>query len=340
MEIGSEFELSCDFLEQNTENLFSNTPAAYFATGRAAIFAALADIKKQGKVKTAYLPDYCCYSCVEPFLKSGIKVLYYKVAFKEKKVTYEIDYSADFDIFYSISYFGFEISNQDKIVNTLKQKGKIVIEDITHRLLSQNKSNADYFIGSLRKWAPMLSGGILIKNGGKISGGEKKLCDEYLTLRACAMKQKAEYLSGKSKDKNEFLQNFSRANKMLTTDWENRAIDEESIKIIEKTNFKKIAEKRSENAKIIYTANVQFLFDLKECDVPLFVPIVFENKEKRDAVRRILCNNDIYCPVHWPNEIESENEIFDRVLSIVIDQRYDNNDMQRIVGILNGGSLK
>ena len=341
-EIGSEFSLPQNLIPMCAEGESSGDPlynsAYHFATGRAALYAILQKIKAQKKVKKAYLPNYCCYSMVLPFIDSGIEVSYYKTEFKNGSVEYKIDCNADFDLFLSVSYFGFEASNQDKIVADLKSRGKTVVEDITHRLLNGKKTCADYYFASLRKWFPLLSGGVAFAED--IQPPQAKLSAEYINLRQSAMEKKSEYLITGEQDANlkaEFLAEFSAANKILCADYKDRAIDNTSLKILNSIDKTQIAEKRYQNAKTLYkrlNGRVEFMFSLSQTDVPLFVPIVLNNKLERDALRSALTKNGIYCPVHWPNEIGSDNPIFDRELSLIIDQRYEERDMHRIADIV------
>ena len=70
-------------------------------------------------------------------------------------------------------------------------------------------------------------------------------------------------------------------------------------------------------------------------DCPLFVPIVIA-KEKRNAIRKKLIDNQIYCPVHWPHpNAECQSNLYEMELSLVCDQRYNGDDMKRIVEVLN-----
>ena len=51
----------------------------------------------------------------------------------------------------------------------LKEKGGIIIEDVTHSLLSvkQYHDFSDYLVASLRKWGPLLDGGFCSKKKGQ-----------------------------------------------------------------------------------------------------------------------------------------------------------------------------
>ena len=63
--------------------------------------------------------------------------------------------------------------------------------------------------------------------------------------------------------------------------------------------------------------------------------------EERSVLQRLLAQESIYAPVIWPVENEAVliNEevryIYDHILAIPCDQRYDESDMLRAVEIIN-----
>ena len=72
---------------------------------------------------------------------------------------------------------------------------------------------------------------------------------------------------------------------------------------------------------------------------PLFVPVLLNGVEERDSLRRYLIENDVYCPIHWPishlHVLDDETQLFyKKSLSLVCDQRYDIEDMQKIVELI------
>ena len=57
-------------------------------------------------------------------------------------------------------------------------------------------------------------------------------------------------------------------------------------------------------------------------------------------MRKILIEQKIYCPVHWPlsnlhNMEERTLSMIDCELSLVCDQRYTEKDMERIIEAIN-----
>ena len=73
---------------------------------------------------------------------------------------------------------------------------------------------------------------------------------------------------------------------------------------------------------------------LDDQSVPLYMALVIKNRGKLQAVLR---KEDIYAPIVWPKAdivpsvCETVQEIYDTILCIPIDQRYEIEDMERIL---------
>ena len=98
-----------------------------------------------------------------------------------------------------------------------------------------------------------------------------------------------------------------------------------------------IRRKRRENASVLMDGLRDMLMfpALEDTDCPMFVPVIVPDG-KRDGLRCLLTSAEIYCPVHWPlsryhSPDETSMRIYDNELSLVCDQRYSVNDMDRIV---------
>ena len=74
---------------------------------------------------------------------------------------------------------------------------------------------------------------------------------------------------------------------------------------------------------------------VKSEDSPMFVPIFVEQNIRND-LRRALISEKIYCPIHWPrsNSYGGNNELYDTEISLVCDQRYSIEDMDRIISVI------
>lgn len=102
-----------------------------------------------------------------------------------------------------------------------------------------------------------------------------------------------------------------------------------------------IKEHRRRNAKMLMDAFKDLLLfpEMRDMDCPMFVPIMVPDG-KREELRKYLIEKEIYCPIHWPlSEYHKENmkkdKIYQSELSLVCDQRYDADDMRRMIGAIN-----
>lgn len=312
-EIGSEYALT-NITQSN--GLKVPCDGSFVFSGRTAIETVLNSISN---AKTALLPSYCCDSMVEPFRKAGISVDFFDVYF-DKKFNYVINCSAD--ILLWSNYFGFDLEMPDF--------DGIIIEDITHSLLSniQYHQRSDYYIASVRKWEPVLSGGYC--SVPTIFSGPPQ---EFLDKKLRAMELKAAYLDGAPTRKESFLSLYQESNEWLSNNYSNLSIDDYSREYLEHIDVEKQRSIRRSNAEVLYKelkGKVQFMFSIEQMDCPLFVPILLPNN--RDKVKKHLIENNIYCPVHWPHPNEDcESNIYDMELSLICDQRYGEEDMMRIV---------
>lgn len=355
-EIGSEYWIEAAASQASRETLLDLTSFGsdrrYLFAGRTAIDFVLSDLKF---INTVYMPSYCCNSMLQPFIEREIEVLFYDVTFEEGSLRYKIDFECNTDVFFAMSYFGFEQTNMDSIINFFKDKNVTVIEDITHRLLSEKNHSrkADYIIASLRKWVPIPSGGLAVKQNGHFATSELAApSSELINKKMTAMKKKEQYMRNDEIEKVdykslkiEFMMYYSEFNERIGYEYQGVRIDDYSEQYLKKVDIAQVKNQRRKNAKEIYRAlkkskNVDFLLKQPNfsVDCPLFVPIIVRSDE-RGILRERLVEASVYCPIHWPTpqEVERQNKIsnlYDIELSLICDQRYDSDDMQKIIEVI------
>ncbi len=292
---------------------------SFVFSGRTAIECVLKNITN---VQTALLPSYCCESMIIPFIAAGIDVNYYQVDWiDELKV--QIEETAD--ILLWCNYFGYR--------NEIPSFDGVIIEDITHSLLSemQYHPQSDYLAASLRKWQPINCGGYCsVEFAGRIPP------KEFVSLKNAAMEMKTDYLENPTPEKKEkFLRMFNESNRWLAENYEGLGIDPYSREYLAHIDMENQRKRRRENARVLYkglSGKVQFMFPIEKMDCPLFVPILSKD---RDYIRDNLSRHGIYCPVHWPKPEGCRSNLYDMELSLVCDQRYGIEDMERLVSVLN-----
>ena len=338
-EIGSEFwQVNYQLAKTDNMNLFYSLgkDVKFLMSGRTAIDYIIQNIEDTKKI--VYMPEYCCNSMVQPFFDNGYSIKYYPVDLINNK--YYIDENFNCSLFFGMSYFGYDNSNMDGYIKKFKERKVIVIEDITHRIFCKKNQceESDYLIASLRKWFPIYTGAIAVnkKCDFRESIDNYTINEELVKYKKQAMQLKQEYINDiNSNCKEIFLNLFNRSNQLIT-DYKNKKMDEESLKILQTINIEEIIEKRIFNSKIIEENFVncddaKLLYNYKNGDCPIFVPIILKN---RDYIRKKLIDNNVYCPIHWPNFNNFKNKMYANELSLICDQRYDEKDMKREVKII------
>lgn len=326
-EIGSEFWLMEDTSidQPRVENLI------YLLSGRTALDFIIKDIQKERIFSTVYLPSYCCESMIEPFVRNGVRVNFYKVG--NKHIEYNFDNNTEAVLL--MDYFGFEDKNLESIAKKEKEAGKIVIYDATHKINGHPivEQYSDYIFCSYRKWY-YCNYAMVKKNTNKFNIKKpSKINEKYCTLRNQAARLKNEYINGDREDKSLYLRMYNNAENMLEHDYRGYAGTAIGV------DLKTIANRRRENANYLLSQlreiqGINLWKDrLDANDIPLFIPIFLE-KKRRDNLRQYLINNNIYCPIHWPishlHEIHGEmKRIYDEELSLICDQRYSLEDMEK-----------
>lgn len=279
------------------------------------------------------MPSWCCDSMIKPFVDAGLEVYFYPVYWQEEKLIQER--KSNSDILFLIDYFGYTDTAPD-----LSSFKGAVIRDVTHSIFSGVFSDADFYIGSLRKWCGIWTGGYAWTRDGRRLHAEPMNDSEYVSLRERAMRQKSEYISGLRKDEG-YLGIFAEAEMMLESICSLAAADRD-VQVAKYLDVETIKNKRRANAEVLRTAFPDWLIfpKLSSGDVPMFVPVIVPDG-KRDELRRYLIRNRIYCPVHWPVSDyhrlnEKERFIYNNELSLVCDQRYTEDDMCQIVDTIKG----
>ena len=341
-EIGSEFWL----VDQNGGS--GDSSHTYVLSGRTAIDLILQDMMaSHNQVNSVYMPAWCCDSMLQPFLERGIDIAFYDISYERDHLTYHIDLDSHPDILYVTNYFGYSNTLDISAIRYFKSKGCKIFYDRTHSFFMQDDDIlklTDYTFASIRKWMGVPCGASLSKNGGEIN-----MCHlqeyPYLHEKIDAMRMKADYINGCDEiDKQSFLDLYASFGRHLVEDYRNYKMDEQSKHLWSCADKDGIKNKRRTNAATLQSglqevSQITQMFFMEVGDCPLFVPVLLNSKEERDALRRHLTANAVYCPIHWPKpsairETMAVNSLYDRELSLICDQRYGLNEMQRMIDVI------
>ncbi len=225
-----------------------------------------------------------------------------------------------------------------QVAGMCRALGVEIVEDRTHSLLTTAEPLAPIGFASLRKWFGLPDGGaawgLPIATPGDAD-------DELAALRLEAMTAKHAYLEfGKGK-KAAFLKSLGAAEEFLdgrdgvrAMSWSSRerlAADVPAIRARRRANFGRLWHGLPSSLRPLVP-------ELTDGVVPLGLPVV---GPERDALKQHLVRRRIYPAWHWkrpeaidPNTFPRAASIADSVMTLVCDQRYDAEDMDRTLSAL------
>lgn len=330
-EIGGEF---WDIPLSATETKLLPPGTMWFISGTAALEYIIRDMQAGTVLKTVGVPSWCCSCMIQPFLNAGLQVVFYPVYVDGGALTCDYRPVSSCDAVLVLSYFGYVR------LKTVGHPGGILIRDLTHSLFCDSREEAQYYFGSLRKWAGFWTGGYGWKQTSWQNTQPVPLAEpSYLQQRCNAMSMKLDYLRGAT-DQKDYLVRFEEAEDFLDYCGILGSC-ERDIHCARHLDGAYIKARRRENVRILLEAvkDIALFPEMQEDDCPMFVPILLPDRASRDKLRRYLISQEIYCPVHWPvSGIHvlgpKESALCERSMSLVCDQRYGPEDMARIVDVL------
>lgn len=351
--IGGEFSIDAKmFLD--SRNLGNNTNAAeifgdliyrnglhrkIYSCGRAALRAIISMEEYWGGV---LLPNYLCSSISKTVKALGCRYQFYEI---NKELLPDIDdlmrvaQTNEFTFVLLINYFGLvDLTDVIGVIRKQLPDIRIILDDVQNYYGFGSERDFDFCFTSLRKWFPMPDGAICYA----------KKYEDYLKL--------PEYSEDNQFVEKKLVGNMLKSFEGLISDDLCLRLCREGEEVLDREymckvssispllfktiKFNEIAKKRMHNAKILHQTLISMGIEhvFSEGKVPLFVPIFIHKSEKRDLLRKHFFDNNIFCPIHWPQEgkdLSGENELYQSELSLICDQRYGADDMKRILEILS-----
>lgn len=331
----------------NEPFVFNGYRSSYFSLCREAMLSVIRTATC--KNMTALLPAYTCQTVIDPFVQEGWNCCYYPV---DKELRIEAQAFLELlercrpGMVVVHPYFGMELNDAElRLLQAAKDRGCLVMEDLTQCILSdKNLPQVDYYVGSLRKWLGIPDGAFL-----RLGEQEQDISEQFEEYTAFAQPQAdAMYLRGLYFESGDIeikeisrrlnkcaedigdghlsLHRMSDLSKQIAAyaDWEN-------LKLRRMENFRYL-HKNASKCQGLITPTCKDISALTTA--PLYYPVYVEN---RGELQRKLAQKRIYAPVLWPVETKDVlvNEtvvwIYEHILMLPCDQRYDITDIQRIL---------
>lgn len=307
----------------------------HYASGRAALYQILKYLKFEKCVRRVLLPDYLCSSVLVPIKRLQLDFEFYPIdeALELEEKAFAALYRTGTAILV-INYFGLkDLTKQIAFIRNFDKDAFIIEDDVqAYYEFKKPLGDVDFKYTSLRKTFAIPDGGLVKTNHPLPVFDCPSTFGQYKAV-AALMKSIREgnfddsvYLdiskigSSKIDDELDFSMSFISERLYAST-------DDEEVKKRRQYNAKYLVNKLSERY-------LQFILPVKEEKVPLFVPIYLND---RDEVRKRMFQHEVFCPVHWQFEgmpMKKGKEMADHELSLIVDQRYNEKDMDLIISLL------
>ncbi|MBA3026193.1 MAG: hypothetical protein FP820_07230 [Sulfurimonas sp.] len=277
-------------------------------------------ILKHTKVNTVYIPYYNCDVMLEPLLKTFTSYKYY--AINDSLEIEKLISLKDNELILYINYFGIKNQYVEKLIKRYQEK---LIIDNSQAFFAKFEKHI-YAIYSPRKFFGVSDGGYLV---GNIE--ENSLEQDFSAKRMNHLIGRLDSDAEKYYDtykKNDNSLKMQDIKKMSTT----------TEYILSTIDYKNIAKKRKENFMYLHD-NLKMMNSLRIDEDSLSIPMIYPFLFKEE-LKKILIENKIYVATYWPNILEiqdipkNEQNLTKNLIPLPLDQRYNLDDMKRIVQII------
>lgn len=280
---------------------------------------ALIYLIKAKKIDKLYVPYYMC-DCLDK-VKKYCEIEYYRI--KE-------DFAPDFNIklkdneyLYIVNYFG--IFDNSEIEKYKDRYNNIIVDNV--QAFFQMPAHGVDTVYTCRKFFGVPDGAYLYTDvtlEEEIPEDKSKEKFGYLLgrLEEDASSNFTDYKKNEELLLNSDLAYMSKSTKLILN-----ALDYDTIKKKRSNNFKYLNEKLKDSNGLT----------LQDVEGAYMYPYYTNNAE---ILRKKLIENKIYIPILWPNVLELDKKTIEykyanNIILIPCDQRYDINDMQYIMNLLN-----
>lgn len=322
----------------------------WVSSGRSATKLVIQTIEERNPFisKIVCLPAFTCHTVFEPFIQAGYTVVTLPNGtdlMTSASVLLSVVHEAKAGMVLLHRYFGFDtLPDVERAIVQLHKEGVVIIEDCTQSMYSAfPRIDADYFVGSIRKWCGVPDGGFAVCKEGTFTVTPNAVDRVLETLKVQASEKKRKYIECGEGDKDDFLTLYRKAEDTLDIQSQIYRISPTSIAVQTTLDVARLKQKRRANYQYLLQSLasvkqiVPIFSEMADEVVPLYLPVLCED---RPTVRRILISQAIYAPIVWPKDdhcpavCREADYIYEHILCIPIDQRYDLDDMQRVADVL------
>ncbi|WP_461634100.1 hypothetical protein [Labilibaculum euxinus] len=280
-------------------------------------------------LKLVALPDYLCSVITDVFVQEKTQFTYYKINNDLSIETSTIDDNCD--AVYIIDYFGI---NHDYLRELPLVSDKIIIEDNVFSPYIENTLQLKKWISynSYRKFSACAEGSLIKSNIELNSDLIHNLPAPFINAKYKAKRIKYEYLNRNLYSEENYLHQFKKGEELLDQQKEIFTISPQGFNQIIKFHESLVCEnkQRDQNYQILKKWIVPVSFH-----IPDFKSFFVFSCENIQYIRKKLMNHKIFLARHWPNSYNISSSLYQNLLSIPLDPRYNKKDMERMSKIIS-----
>ena len=312
-EIGGYFELELPFVREY------HNKAIRLNSGR----NAFEYILRARKYKKVYLPFYTCDVMLEPIIKLSLSYEFYPIDSNLHPI-FDFNKISKDEVFVYNNYFGI---CEEQIRSVSKQTENLIIDN-SQAFYYKAIPGIDTFY-SPRKFFGVPDGGYLYTSSPLEDEFEKDLSYNRFSHLIGRIDQNA----------GAFYQDFVNNDNSLN----NQPVKQMSVltqRLLSSIDYDTAAEKRKVNFNYLhdeFSKINQLKVEVNHDIVPMVYPLLIENGEE---LKRQLIQNKIFVATYWPNVLDwSDKNSFEynltrSLLTLPIDQRYNTEDINKIIEII------
>jgi len=281
-------------------------------------------LKSLGTVNHLWIPYYTCDVVLQPIERLGIPYSFYRIN-KDFTLTEEVVLAEDEYIIYT-NYFGVMDAYCKKMA---KRYGNHLILDCAQALFTPRLEGINTFY-SPRKFVGIPDGGIAYAN----NPTSLELPKDH-SYDKCAHLLKRHDLTPMD-GYNDFKESSHKIASSLRS-----SMSTLTQKMLSSLDYGAIKERRLTNFTLLH-AHLAASNELQISSLDSFsCPMVYPYYSKDSELRKRLISNQVFVATYWPNVLgwckkgDLENELCRNIIPIPIDQRYGEEDMNRIIEIIN-----
>lgn len=280
-------------------------------------------LKSLGTIKRLWIPYYTCDVVLQPIERLEIPYSFYRIN-QDFALAEEVALSEDEYIIYT-NYFGLMDAYCEELANRYDNH---LILDYAQAFFAPRIEGCNTFY-SPRKFVGIPDGGIAYAN----NSTSFELPKDHSYDRCAHLLKRHDLTSidgyNDFKDSSHKIA-MSSLSMMSNLTWG----------MLSSLDYKYIKERRFSNFALLHT-HLAFSNELKIPSLNYFAcPMVYPYYTKDLELRKHLISNQVFVATYWPNVLELckegdiEYNLCKNIIPIPIDQRYDEEDMERIIKLI------